>query len=146
MQLIHSDDVFHACEKLLGERSFDGFFGSNLKKAIRKGKKAFYTSKKFYISILMRNDPAKEGRSYFIFIPRRSCPTPHVNQIVYKYEKDNKKISLMWVLPDAATVARFSICPPDLKDTTFLGVHHFSLQHVAGDLQRICDAENKVLI
>lgn len=143
MKIVEANDVFEMAEKLFGNEQ-EGFFAENLQKAIDTGDSKFNPKvKHFYISILLRNDPLRVGKMLFIFIPRYSCPDPHPNHIVYKFERKTGKKTILWVLSDPKMIANYSVCLPNLQNKEFLGLYHFARRYVSGDLQKLAEQENK---
>lgn len=143
MKIVEANDVFELCEKLFGNEQ-QGFFADNLEKAIETADENFNPKvKHFYISILLRNDPLRVGKMLFIFIPRYSCPDPHPNHIVYKFERKTRKKKILWVLPDPKMIVNYSVCLPNLQNKEFLGLYHFARNYVSGDLQKLANEENK---
>lgn len=137
------DDVFHAAEKLFGDKDFTGFFGKNLESAIQKGISALHAST-FYIAILLRNDPFVFGKMLFIFIPRLTCPLPHPNQVVYKFSTVDEKLDLLWTLPDPGYIEKCVTCIPNVKNSRFLNIYQNCLKFVNFELHKLSDLENQI--
>ena len=56
--------------------------------------------KDFYIAALLKKEKllANVLRNYFV--PTVSCPTPHFDQSVFKYDHKKETIELLWSIPD----------------------------------------------
>jgi hypothetical protein len=56
----------------------------------------------FYIINLHKAE--KIGALRCFFFPKKSCPTPTYNQIVYKYDHQSNQMPMLWCIPDKNTV------------------------------------------
>jgi len=63
--------------------------------------------KDFYIAALLKKEKLLENVLRNYFVPTVSCPTPHFDQTVYKYDHKKETINLLWVVPDQETCEIF---------------------------------------
>lgn len=61
----------------------------------------------FFIEALTKKEKILENTLRNYFIPRRSCPTPHFDQTVYRYNSKSDDVEFLWVVPDKDTCETF---------------------------------------
>lgn len=61
----------------------------------------------FFIECLTKKEKILENTLRNYFIPRKSCPTPHFDQTVYRYDKNKDDVEFLWVVPDKDTCETF---------------------------------------
>jgi len=76
-------------------------YDKNIHECIEENKKKLQQD--FYVVVLTKKEKLMKNviRSYFF--ARLSCPTPNYDQVVYKYDIKEDKISFLWVIPDKDT-------------------------------------------
>lgn len=57
----------------------------------------------FFIVVLTKKEPLFDNIMRNYFFPRKSCPTPTYDQVVYQYLFDADAIKFLWVIPDKET-------------------------------------------
>jgi hypothetical protein len=57
----------------------------------------------FYIACLIKKEKLLQNVLRNYFIPTQSCPTPHFDQTVYKYDSKKEHIEYLWTVPDQET-------------------------------------------
>lgn len=57
----------------------------------------------FYVAALIKKEKLLSNVIRNYFIPTYSCPTPHFDQAVYKFNKAKGDIQFLWVVPDEET-------------------------------------------
>lgn len=62
----------------------------------------------FFIVVLRKRERAMAPVYRNYFFPRKSCPTPTYDQIVYKYHRADAMIEFIWVIPDLETATVFA--------------------------------------
>lgn len=90
---IHGD---HTAGEQMQEQLSD--YEKNLIECVNSGKN-IYSSDFFVIVITKREKIMKNVLRHFFFY-RESCPTPHHDQILYKYNHDDDRIEFLWSIPD----------------------------------------------
>lgn len=78
-------------------------------------------------------------RNYFI--PRKSCPFPFYDQVVYKYHRKDQNLEFIWVIPskDTCIYYRNNVLSIDPEEKDLL---NFVLDFYDGTLQKLCDRLN----
>lgn len=61
----------------------------------------------FYIVVLTKKEKKLQNVIRNIYFSRGSCPTPHYDQTVYKYARENDQLQFCWVLPSKDTCELF---------------------------------------
>lgn len=61
----------------------------------------------FYIVAILKKERLLENVLRNYFIPTLSCPTPHFDQTVYKYDYKKESLEFLWVVPDQETCEIF---------------------------------------
>lgn len=62
----------------------------------------------FYVVVLTKQEKLMRNVMRNYFLARQSCPTPNYDQAVYKVNKDNFTVDLLWVLPSKETAVYLS--------------------------------------
>lgn len=57
----------------------------------------------FFIEALIKKEKLLENVIRNYFIPRKTCPTPHYDQTLYRYNSQNDEIEFIWCIPDKDT-------------------------------------------
>lgn len=61
----------------------------------------------FYIVGILKKERLLDNVLRNYFIPTLSCPTPHFDQTLYKYNAQKEDIEFLWVIPDRETCEMF---------------------------------------
>lgn len=69
------------------------------------------------------------------FWPRVSCPTPHLDQIVYKYHRKDERIEFLWTIPDKDACKDLKLNAMNL-DPSFKELLQFVLDFEDGTLDK----------
>jgi hypothetical protein len=54
----------------------------------------------FYIVVITKRERLMQNVLRHYFFARESCPTPHHDQILYKYHRKEERLEFLWVIPD----------------------------------------------
>lgn len=54
----------------------------------------------FYIVVLFKKERLMVNVVRQYFFPRKTCPRPEYDQVVYRYYRDSHSLKFMWVIPD----------------------------------------------
>jgi len=108
--------------------------------AITRGRDQF--SGDFYVVVLFKKERLLQNIVRQYFFPRKSCPTPEYDQVVYKYHRNSEKIEMLWVIPDKGStqylpLIRFSL-PPEQKELL-----KFIDDFNSGKLDEMCEKLNR---
>ena len=76
-------------------------FEDNFLSCLADGKQKF--GQDFYIVVVTKREKLLTRVMRHTFIARKSCPTPHFDEAVYKYTYKDERIQFLWVLPDIET-------------------------------------------
>lgn len=95
----------------------------------------------FFVSVLLKKEKVLENVLRNYFVASISCPTPHFDQTVYKYDSKKEGVQFLWVIPDQETCLTFKenkhiIVPAER------GLLQFILDYYSGHLHRVCKAQN----
>lgn len=83
------------------ERAMHEDFEKHMLECAERGLKK--NSGDFYIVVLTKREKLLKNVLRHYFLDLGACPTPNYDQAVYKYDKENDDISLVWVIPDRET-------------------------------------------
>lgn len=61
----------------------------------------------FFIEALTKKEKILANTLRNYFCARQSCPTPHFDQTVYRYNKEKEEVEFLWVVPDQETCEIF---------------------------------------
>ena len=61
----------------------------------------------FFIAALLKKEKLLDNVLRNYFVPTLSCPTPHYDQTVYRYNDAKGDIEFLWVVPDEETCMIF---------------------------------------
>ena len=75
------------------------------------------------------------------FFPRKSCPTPQYDQVVYQYLRIPQKLEMIWVVPDKQTTHALPLIGKDITPEQRELVT-FASDFVSGKLDRMCEKLN----
>jgi hypothetical protein len=111
----------------------------NVYLAAQRGKEQFDGD--FFIVVLRKRERLMENVFRGYFFPRKSCPTPTYDQIVYKYHRKEETIEFIWVVPDMETCTVFTaeqhrIAPEEM------GLLKFVLDFNDGTLDKLAKVFN----
>lgn len=95
------------------------------------GKQKFGTD--FYIVAIFKREKLLTRITRITFVARRSCPTPHFDEGVYRYTYKDDRIQFLWVLPDIE-VANYLINNYLMLDPVERQVADFVLKYLDNDL------------
>jgi len=59
-----------------------------------------YAHQDFYVVVLFKNERIASMQPRTFIFARRSCPTPHYKQAVWKYYHTSGELEFLWVIPD----------------------------------------------
>jgi hypothetical protein len=118
-----------------GERMREmlGEYESHVHDAVHRGKK-LYTGN-FFVDVLTKRERIMSTHFRNYFIPRQTCPTPHLEQSVFMYNAKSDRIEYMWSLPDASAV-RLMIKNKKILDPQMLQLLQFVLDFASGHLDK----------
>ncbi len=101
--------------------------------AVRSGQ-AQYTGDFFIVALIKRERLMNNVfRNYFI--PRKSCPSPHYDQIVYHYHRADDRIEFLWSLPSVVAIQNLLAHKHEL-DSSFFPLLQFVLDFLDGKLEK----------
>ena len=60
----------------------------------------------FFIEVQIKKERLLQNVVRQYFIPKRACPSPQFDQIVYHYQARDESITFLWVIPDWGTVEK----------------------------------------
>lgn len=80
------------------QRAMLSDFESNFHQAFTRGKAQFLGD--FYVVVITKKERLLENVLRNYFLVRESCPTPDFDQIVYRYDKKQDMIDLLWTIPN----------------------------------------------
>ena len=72
-------------------------YEKNIHEAILNGCKQFQGD--FFITVLFKKERLMNNVVRTYYFPRKSCPTPQHEQVVYLYKRDIGDIQFLWVVP-----------------------------------------------
>jgi len=96
-------------------------------------KQKFGIDKDFYIVAVFKREKLLTRAMRITFVARKSCPTPHFDEGVYRYTYKDDRINFLWVLPDIE-VANYLINNYLMLDPVERQVADFVLKYLDNDL------------
>lgn len=118
-----------------GSASFD----DQVRTAVDRGKSQFEGD--FFVVVLFKKERLLKNVVRQYFFPRKSCPTPEYDQVIYKYFRKDEKIDFLWVIPDKQTVIDMVLIgdrlPKDQQDLV-----KFAVDFNSGELDKLRDRLN----
>lgn len=79
-------------------KTSDDSYESQVMEAVKRGELCFEGD--FFVVVLFKKERLLQNVVRQYFLPRKSCPTPEYDQVVYKYYRFENKLEFIWVLPD----------------------------------------------
>lgn len=80
-----------------GNESEDSY-ENQVRLAVERGEKDFDGD--FYVVVLFKKERLMVNVVRQYFFPRKSCPSPEYDQVVYRYHRDSHSLKFLWVIPD----------------------------------------------
>lgn len=71
---------------------------SKVENVIQEGTKLYDTD--FFVVVEAKRERTMPNVLRNFIFYRRSCPTPHYGQTVYKYHRKNDEVEFIWIIPD----------------------------------------------
>jgi len=117
-------------------------FENQVRIAVERGKK--YLEGNFYVVVLFKKERLLKNVVRQYFFPRKSCPTPEYDQIVYHYFPSEERLDFLWVVPDKQSTIDLPLMGKELPEDQQELVQ-FSKDFNSGKLDRLCEILNKNL-
>lgn len=121
-----------------GNKSEDSF-ESQVRLAVERGEKLYEGN--FFLVVLFKKERLMINTVRQYFLPRKTCPRPEYDQVVYKYERKAQDLSFLWVIPDKQTCESLpiqkSFIPLDQQEFA-----QFVSDFNSGKLDKLCDQIN----
>ena len=95
----------------------------------------------FFIVGLIKKEKLLENVVRNYFVPTKACPTPHYDQVLYKFDSAKESIEFIWVVPDKETCLTFKE-NKDIIVPAERGLLKFILEYYDGTLFRLCKKFN----
>jgi len=116
-------------------------YPKNIEVCTMRGKQ-LYPREDFFVVVIQKQERLMKNviRSYFF--PRRTCPTPNYDQIVYKYTHEKDQIDLIWVIPNREMSIDF-IRNKELVPPQAMSLLKYILEFEDGTLTRQMKTLNK---
>jgi len=80
-----------------GNQSEDSY-ENQVRLAVERGEKEFDGD--FYVVVLFKKERLMVNVVRQYFLPRKTCPRPEYDQVVYRYHRDSHSLKFLWVIPD----------------------------------------------
>ena len=120
----------------------DDSYENQVRIAVERGEKQFEGD--FFVVVLFKKERIMHNVVRQYFFPRKSCPTPEYDQVVYHYFPKEHKLEFVWVVPDKQSVTDLSLMGKDLPGEQRQLVQ-FAKDFSSGKLDRKCELLNKKL-
>lgn len=95
----------------------------------------------FYVVVLFKKERLLKNVVRQYFFPRKSCPTPEYDQIVYHYFPKEEKLEFLWVVPDKQSTIDLPLMAKDLP-LEQQELIQFSRDFNSGKLDKLCERLN----
>jgi len=83
-----------------GNESEDSY-ENQVRLAVERGEKDFDGD--FYVVVLFKKERLMVNVVRQYFFPRKTCPRPEYDQVVYRYYRNSHSLKFLWVIPDKET-------------------------------------------
>jgi hypothetical protein len=107
--------------------------------AVKRGEELYKGN--FFIVVLFKKERLMMNVVRQYFMPRKTCPRPEYDQVVYKYNREAADLSFIWVIPDKQSCESIPMdilkYPKEQKE--FL---HYVMDFNSGKLDKLCDEIN----
>ena len=87
------------------EREAHKAYEENVLACLKSSKNQYIGS--FYIVVLIKREKKLQNVLRHLYFSRGSCPTPHPDQTVYRYDHEDDEIQFCWTLPSEDTCVLF---------------------------------------
>ena len=107
--------------------------------AVKRGEELYEGN--FFIVVLFKKERLMMNVVRQFFMPRKTCPRPEYDQVVYKYNRLSGELSFVWVIPDKQTCESvpMDILKYPTEQKEFL---NYVMDFNAGKLDKLCDEIN----
>ena len=119
--------------------SSDDSYENQVRMAVDRGRAEFGGN--FYVVVLFKKERLLQNVIRQYFFPRRSCPTPEYDQVLYRYHCFDDKLEFIWVIPDKGTVEALPLISKDLTPEQ-KEFYQYILDFRTGKLDKICEKLN----
>ncbi len=107
--------------------------------AVKRGEELYEGN--FFIVVLFKKERLMMNVVRQFFMPRKTCPRPEYDQVVYKYNRGSSDLSFIWVIPDKQSCESIPLdilhYPKEQKE--FL---NYVMDFNSGKLDKLCDEIN----
>jgi len=93
---------------------------------IAEGLKIYDTD--FFVVVEAKRERTMPNVIRNFILHRRSCPTPHYGQTVYKYHRQQDKVEFIWIVPDKNVcewMKKYPLDVPESERDLLMMVHDF---------------------
>jgi hypothetical protein len=116
-------------------------FENQVRIAVKRGEEQLDGD--FYIVVLFKKERIMHNVVRQYFFPRKSCPTPEYDQVVYKYFRKEERLEMLWVVPDKQTTHSLPLISKDLTHEQ-RDLIAYASAFTSGELDKLCAKLNKV--
>lgn len=107
--------------------------------AVKRGEELYEGN--FFIVVLFKKERLMMNVVRQYFMPRKTCPRPEYDQVVYKYNRKAADLSFIWVIPNKQSCESIPMdilkYPKEQKE--FL---NYVMDFNSGKLDKLCDEIN----
>lgn len=129
---INSIDLQREIHK--GNKSEDSF-ENQVRLAVQRGEKQFEGD--FFVVVLFKKERLLKNVVRQYFFPRKTCPLPEYDQVVYRYFPKDQRLDFIWVVPDKQSTIDLALMGNELPDDQQELVK-FVRDFNNGDLDQLC--------
>lgn len=115
-------------------------FENQVRLATERGEEDFEGD--FFVVVLFKKERLLKNVVRQYFFPRKSCPIPEYDQVVYKYFRKEQRLDFIWVVPDKQNTIDLAVMGTELPKEQQELVQ-FVRDFNSGKLDRLCDLLNK---
>lgn len=114
-------------------------FENQVRIAVERGQKELEGD--FFLVVLFKKERILKNVVRQYFFPRKSCPTPEYDQIVYHFLRKPEELKFIWVIPDKQSTIDLplmkSVLPAEQQELI-----QFAEDFNSGKLDRLCEKLN----
>lgn len=114
-------------------------FENQVRLAVQRGEEQFEGD--FFVVVLFKKERLMKNVVRQYFFPRKSCPTPEYDQVVYHYFPKEQRLDFVWVIPDKQSTIDLALMGGELPEEQQQLVQ-FARDFNSGKLDQLCERLN----
>lgn len=130
-------------EEIHQGKTSDDSFESQIYQCIERGRKTI--TGPFYVVVLFKKERHLYNTIRQYFFPRKSCPTPEYDQVVYSFNPSTEELKFLWVIPDKEACGQLPLVAQNMSSEDREIVKYVTAFR-SGELDKLCQRLNGELV